>query len=304
MSVTIQQREVPPERFGDLSEFAGSTDSTPELQQFLGQHGYVLLRGALDRAAVMAAREEVLSRLHDVGEVGAPAIEGRATWRSTRPDPGSDRGEFWSSVNRGEALRAVTHGAPTHDIVARVLGEPARAHELMYLRPMAPGGVTPLHYDYPFFAGDSERIHTVWIPMGDVPLDDGPLVIIERSFAFDDLLDPIRAIDFTSDRSNDHVQAAAYDAQNNVHPIDLTKQRGVRLLSTDFEAGDVVIFSGFTLHGSLDNNSPQQRIRLSCDVRYQPAADPHSDDRYFGEHPKGSKGGGYGDMRGAKPIRK
>ena len=78
----------------------------------------------------------------------------------------------------------------------------------------------------------------------------------------------------------------------------------MRLLSTDFEAGDVVVFSGFTLHGSLDNNSPDERVRLSCDVRYQPAADPHTDERYFGVDPKGSKGGGYADMRGAKPLRR
>jgi hypothetical protein len=41
---------------------------------------------------------------------------------------------------------------------------------------------------------------------------------------------------------------------------------------------------------------------LSCDVRFQPAADPADDERYFGTDPLGSNGGGYGDMRAAKPL--
>ncbi|MBT4867968.1 MAG: hypothetical protein HON53_22935 [Planctomycetaceae bacterium] len=300
----IQQREIPANRFGRLAEFDGQADSPADVQQFLQEHGYIVFRQCLDRERVMSARKEVLSRLGEVGEIAEPVIEGRVTGKSERPDPTEDRGEFWKSVNYGRALRELTHGRPTYDIVATVLGEAARGHDLMYLRPMPPGGVTPLHYDYPFFAGDSLRIHTVWIPIGDVSLCDGPLVMVENSSQFDDLLDPIRAIDFSDNRSNDAVQAAAYDAQNALHPIDLAEQRSVRLLSTDFEAGDVVVFSGFTLHGSLDNNSTDDCVRLSCDVRYQPAADPHTDERYFGADPKGSKGGGYADMRGAKPLRR
>ena len=44
--------------------------------------------------------------------------------------------------------------------------------------------------------------------------------------------------------------------------------------------------------------------RAPAEPVYVPAlgADPHSDERYFGVDPKGSKGGGYADMRGAKPL--
>jgi hypothetical protein len=50
------------------------------------------------------------------------------------------------------------------------------------------------------------------------------------------------------------------------------QQFGGRWLTTEFQAGDLLIFTMFTLHCSLDNTSP--RIRLSTDSRYQPAADP------------------------------
>jgi len=55
------------------------------------------------------------------------------------------------------------------------------------------------------------------------------------------------------------------------------------------------------LHGSLDNQSPVGRTRLSCDVRWQPLADP-VDTRYSGPNPPGTTGAGYGELNGAKPL--
>jgi hypothetical protein len=42
----------------------------------------------------------------------------------------------------------------------------------------------------------------------------------------------------------------------------------------------------FTLHCSLDNTSPQGRIRLSIDTRYQLKSEP-ADERWTGEEPFG-----------------
>ena len=42
-------------------------------------------------------------------------------------------------------------------------------------------------------------------------------------------------------------------------------------------------------------------MRLSCDVRYQPVAEP-IDPRYFGPNPGGTTGAGYGELNGAKPL--
>jgi ectoine hydroxylase-related dioxygenase (phytanoyl-CoA dioxygenase family) len=299
---TIQQRAIPSARFGPLVEFTGDHGDEAAVQRQLAEHGYCLLRNAIARDAVLDARREVFARLESVGEIRPPAEQAIATGDSLRRDHHPDANAFWQSVSEGPRLRSVSHGERLHELMALVFDEPARAHDMLYLRPTPPGRSTKLHYDFPFFAGRSRRIHTAWIPFGDIPIGDGPLVIVAGSNRFVDLIEPIRSHDYASDRSNQAVQQAAYEKPNAVHPITLAERRDTRLLSTEFRAGDLMIFDGFTLHGSLDNVSMIGRVRLSCDVRFQPAADPCDDDRYFGPHPRGSNGGGYGDMKAAKPM--
>lgn len=301
-TATVQQLAIPDELFGELAEYAGATEDGDALRDQIDDHGYVLLRGILDRDEVLAGREEVFRRLEEVGEVKAPAIDGIATNQSRRSGVAGGVHEFWRSVSEGPALRRVTHGLQLHTVMASVFGEPARAHDMMYLRPVPVGRSTRPHYDFPFFARRSMRIHTAWIPFGDAPLEDGPLMIIEGSNRFRDLIDPIREHDYEHNYADAVIQKAAYEKPNETDIISFAQARGARLLSTSFRAGDLLVFGGFTLHGSLDNCSPIGRVRLSCDVRYQPASDPCDDERYFGAHPTGSHGGGYGDMKGAKPL--
>jgi ectoine hydroxylase-related dioxygenase (phytanoyl-CoA dioxygenase family) len=294
----IQKQPIPEELLQPLKEIS----NVAELQRSLEEEGYVFLRGVLNREEVLAARQEVFRRLEEVEEIEPPALEGIATGRSKRLELESDRGKFWQSVSEGQALRHVTHGPQIREVMNSIFGEPSRPHDLMYLRPTAVGCSTNFHYDYPFFAGNSERILTAWIPLGDIPVTEGPLTVVEGSNRFSDLLDPIRAINFQDERSNELVQNTAYEKQNEIHPISLVRERNTRMLTAFVKAGDLMVFSGFLLHGSLDNHSPIGRVRLSCDVRYQPAKDLDTDERYFGSHPLGSNGGGYADMRGAKPL--
>ena len=135
----IQQLEIPPDLLGPFVEYTGDLSDHQALDQAIKQQGYVVLRAALDRTAVLAAREEVMTRLHEMGEISAPPIDGIATGISQRRETAGDLGEFWKSVNEGTALRSVTHGSQLNQLVESVLGEPAGAHDLMYLRPVTVG---------------------------------------------------------------------------------------------------------------------------------------------------------------------
>jgi ectoine hydroxylase-related dioxygenase (phytanoyl-CoA dioxygenase family) len=288
-----QGRRVPAELLGELVDSTILLGRRQELREALATHGYVLMRGVVDRETVLAAREEVFERLAGVGEIKQPAIDGIATGESQRRELAHDLGEFWRSVCSGPALRDATHGQQMQAVMSLLVGEPAQAHDFMFLRPGRPGLSTRLHYDLPFFARGSNRVYTAWLALGDIPLTDGPLMIAEGSNRFHDLIDPIQQIDYDSSDSP--------TVQIMEDTVQFVQNRSTRLLTSRFGPGDVIVFDMVTLHGTLDNCSDIGRVRLSCDVRWQPASDP-VDPRYRGANPPGTTGVGYGELNGAKPL--
>ena len=72
-------------------------------------------------------------------------------------------------------------------------------------------------------------------------------------------------------------------------PRALREQVGGRWLTGEYRMGDLLTFTSYTLHASVDNRS--DRIRLSSDSRYQLASDP-VDERWIGDHPVGHGPGG------------
>jgi len=296
----IGGRRVPCELVGPFQECSAVNDSR-ELRRRLAADGYVFLRGVLDKGEVLAARKEVFSRLVEVGEIRPPAIEGVATGDSRRRELASDLVAFWQSVSEGPALRQVSHGPRVRAIMQAIFAEPARPQDYLWLRPRPVGWSTGLHYDHPFFARGSQQVQTVWIALGDIPMTDGPLMLVEGSHKFRDLIEPMHDKDEQVNNSPEAAMQAAFDGVWNKDAIAFARQRGTRILSGEVFAGDLLVFGMDTLHGSLDNHSPIGRVRLSCDVRYQPSSDP-LDERYFGPNPTGASGDGYGDMNSCKPL--
>jgi len=289
----VKGRAVPTALLGELTDSAALLGHPPALRERFAQDGYLFLRRALEPGAVRAARREVFERLVAVGEIRPPAEDGIFTGGSRRAELEPDLGRFWRSVSEGPRLRAVSHGPAMAAIVSQLFDAPARPQDYLFLRAGVRGRATDLHYDYPFFTRAHDRVCTAWMPLGDVPVCDGPLVVVEGSHHYRDLIDPMIGHDI----SKNPERRAAFGSD----AIDFARQRGTRLLTADFEAGDVAIFGMYLAHGSLDNFSPLDRVRLSCDVRWQPASLP-TDPRYFGADPPGTTGAGYGELNGAKPL--
>ncbi|MEZ5593852.1 MAG: phytanoyl-CoA dioxygenase family protein [Gammaproteobacteria bacterium] len=298
MSSAIAQREpIPTDCLGSLQDSSQYLDDERELRRRLADDGYVYLREFFPRDDIMAAREAIFSRLAEVGEVEEPLLEGIYSGTSQRLEKvqalGQDLGQFWRSVSETWALRRLSHGRQLHELMDKLLDGKSRAQDYIFLRPANPGKHTAIHCDYPFFTRHTDTVATAWVALGDVPLTLGPLFIIEGSHRFQDIIDAQQGFDI----ARDSTRKAAFPQT----PLEFARQRNTRLLSTDFKAGDIVIFGMFLLHGALDNIDPDRRIRLSCDVRYQ-LAEAATDPRYFGPDPGGTTGAGYGELVGAKPL--
>ncbi len=284
---------IDPALVGAYRDSSDLLDRPAELRLRLKDDGYLFLRDVLDREDIAAARHEVFGRLAEVGEIREPVANGIATGHSRRRELFPDPGVFWKSVCEGACLRNITHGQRLRQIQGLLFDEPAVALDYIALRAAARGKSTGLHFDGPYFTRHHDRVHTSWIPLGEVPTGEGPLVVVEGSTRFDDLIREFADLDFAKDpnrRADIEEDFAAF-----------ATSRGARLLTTHFHPGDVLVFGMTTLHGTLDNVSPVDRVRLSVDVRYQPESAPR-DDRYFGPDPRGRSGGGYGELNGARPL--
>jgi len=127
----------------------------------------------------MSARTEIFTRLADVGEIDSPPEAGIFSGRSQRDQKISSRGDFWRSVSDSWALRRLTNGNQLHHLMGALMGCAARGQDYLFLRPAGPGKNTPTHCDAPFFTRTTEHVLTAWIALGPMPLELGPLYVIE-----------------------------------------------------------------------------------------------------------------------------
>ena len=174
---SVDGRAIPSHLLGDMAE----ADFSGDLAAQLDRDGYLLVRGLHDPVEVMAARAEVLERLHEVGEIADPPADAVATGASRRAERHPDLGAFWKSVSEGPALRRVVNGRRALDFAARLFGEPAAHFSFAWLRAMPPGRASPLHVDHPYMNRGTSRLVTSWTPLGAVARDEGPLYVVEGS---------------------------------------------------------------------------------------------------------------------------
>lgn len=287
--LTIQGRPVPACLVSELAE----ADMEGDLNAQLGQRGYLLLRGVHDPEDVRAARREVLARLVEVDEVAEPAEEGVATGRSRRAEMHADLGAFWRSVIEGPALRRVINGPRISALMDRLFGEPSAPFGFAWLRTMTLGRASPLHIDHPYMSRGTARLVTCWTLLGAVGRDEGPLYMVEGSHRWPDLRERFESHDVDRDPSR--------PGHMHEHPADLAVAHGTQLLTTAFQPGDCMVFGMFTAHAAFDNGSRSGRVRVSCDTRFQPAAEP-MDERFAGPNPPAHGGKGYGCLAAAQPM--
>jgi ectoine hydroxylase-related dioxygenase (phytanoyl-CoA dioxygenase family) len=290
---SIGGQPVPPGLLAPIDDSAPLLADPAALRARFQDHGYVLLRNLIPQPAIRAARAEVLHVLREVGEVDGPADNPVATGISRRAELHPDLGAFWRNISESAALRQAVHHPALQAATAKLLNTETVPFDFVWLRAVTAGRSTPFHFDHPYMNRGSATPLTCWVPLGDVRIADGPIVLVDGSMGFDDLTDQYRG------RDVDRESGFSGSLPGNV--IDLVKARGARFVTTDFSPGDVLVFGMFLLHGSLDNRATGGRVRLSCDVRYQPASDAR-DDRWFGHPPKGHGNRSYGGLNGANPL--
>lgn len=280
--------DLGPDAFGWLRPSSDLLDDLDALRRRLDDEGYLYIPGYLNADLVAEAREILLRQLDQHGAVDRahPLSAGIAKqpWQ----------GGSWHRLVEGNApLHALLRAGPMMEFYERLFNEPVRCLDYTWLRVIGPGRGTAPHADSVYMNRGSTRLLTSWTPLMDVTPDIGGLTIMPGSHRLENLRDYFDAdVDtFCTNKPNRDPQdvhawiGPVGDGKLTEHPAQLQKRLQLPWLTAEhYRPGDVVVFSIYTIHGSLDNHSDQ--IRLSTDTRYQPAADP-ADERWIGETPIG-----------------
>lgn len=287
--------------FGPLCCSDDALEDVAQLRRRMAEDGYLYLPGLLDRDEVLAARLEVMERLARAGFLDEryPVIEGVA-----RPD---QRFSFMPQLAKGnQPLMKVLYAGAMMALYERFLGGPVRHFDYTWFRAKTPGihTATQPHYDVVYMGRGTKNLYTSWTPLGDVPWEMGGLMLLENSHCLEQLRQGYGQTDVDAYCENEgdarqlverargegreltpeERQQLRWNSTGAYSPdaIETRSRLGGRWLGAEYQIGDVLIFSMFTLHASSDNHT--DRIRISSDSRYQLAADP-VDDRWIGDDP-------------------
>ena len=240
------------------------------LQARLAEDGYLCMRGLIPREAILAARRVLYDNMKEQSE------------DSTFDYPKGRGGSYMGNkeiTHTPEFLGAVEN-PKVFEFFDALFGEKSCTFDYKWARavPEKAAG-TQAHMDYVYMGRGSARLHTMWTPMGDIERQNGPMVILDKSHT-NPALEKIRQTYGLMDVDRGATREGWFTSDYK----ELSDLSGEKWLVSDYQAGDVIIMGMHLFHGSLRNEI--DKVRFTCDVRFQPAADP-IDDRWVGENPKG-----------------
>ncbi len=275
-------------RFGSLIPSDDLLDDPLALRRRLDEDGYLYIPGYLDTDLVHQARNVLLAQLDELGMIDRayPIADGVAQ----QPWQGQPCHHL---IEENAPLQELLHQGRMIEFYERLFDFQVRYFDFTWMRVMGPGHGTAPHVDSVYMNRGTNHLLTSWTPLMEITTDIGGLTIMPGSHRLDRLKKYYEG-DVDSYCTNKPNRAPLDvhewigplgDGKLTQHPAQLQSKLDLPWLTAErYRPGDVLVFSIYTIHGSLDNRS--NRIRLSTDTRYQRADEP-ADERWIGDEPIG-----------------
>ncbi len=255
-------------------------DDPSELRRRMADEGYLFFKQLQNPDKMRALRQEMMATIQRVGwligDTDPMDAIADVTKQCTEGDLGYSAG--YGEVYKLNAFHRSAHWPEVTEMVEKIVGRPIMPHPQKIARiwfPKYTEHTTPTHQDFVHFQGSFET-YTCWAPVGDCPIELGGLAVIPGSHKVNRVLE-----------HHFSLGAGSLVVDTDEHPeIDPVWH------STNYEAGDTLIFPALTIHKALPNYT-EDKLRLSLDNRYQAVGDP------IAEHmlePHGPSGLGWDDV--------
>lgn len=240
--------------------------------------GYLWLKHFLPREDVLAFRRHFFGQFIDTGLLapGSDPVDGIYAGAGHNSDLARKR---LMELVRSAAYESFCMHPRIWQFLDTFVGGPSYLHKRKLIRYTKPGdaSATGAHYDLTYLRGGTDKLVTVWIPIGDVPITMGGLVYLEGSHRQG------REMEAEFARDNAHLgpdeRIRAFNKTMNdggwitKDLPSLAERLDERWLAADYEAGDVMLHSPYTIHAATCNDVADGRLRLSTDIRYQNVRD-------------------------------
>jgi hypothetical protein len=222
--------------------------------------GYLFFKKLLPTEPLLELRRQMLTICAERGWLakGHDLMEGVLDVEALRRIPAEEMrtdvgvsAEAYLAVQKLELFHSVPHHPRLLQLYRALFGREALPHPRHIARmitshpTVAP---TPPHQDYIHIQG-TPNVWTCWFPLADCPREMGGLTVLRGSHH-----NGVVAV---------KPEAGAGGLASTLCPHEIDWVEG------DYELGDVLTFPSYTVHKALKSQHPD-RIRLSCDVRFQP----------------------------------
>ncbi len=238
-----------------VTRTSGGTLTDEQIARY-GENGYLLLKGVLkpeEAAELRREAHELIERLSRHQAVDA-------TWKSARmgqEDAPTKLLHCHDAQFQSAVYSRLIVDPRLVDPVADLIGPNVQLHHTkLFIKPPEKGSPFPMHQDHPFFPHERHTVLAAIIHFDDAPIAKGCVRAVPGSHKNGPL---------------EHIGEGEYYLSSEQYPLDSATP-------IEAEAGDVLIFSYLTVHGSGVNTSDEARTTLLVQMRApddRPTNDAH-----------------------------
>lgn len=247
--------------------FIDSTEllESPEaLRARAAEDGFLFFRQFLPPEPLLELRRQILKIVQRYGwlKAGIDLMAGVADLEAVAMSDAQDKTlagngvtlAAYRDIQRLELFHTIPHHPQLIALYEKLFQAAVLPHPRHIARVLLPApsfAPTPPHQDFIYIQG-THNFWTLWFPLGDCPLELGGLSVLRGSHR-EPVLDVVRGRG-----------AGGFEA--------ILCGKDYTWVQDDYRCGDILTFPSHTVHKGLPNQLGN-RIRLSCDLRYQPVAE-------------------------------
>jgi ectoine hydroxylase-related dioxygenase (phytanoyl-CoA dioxygenase family) len=220
---------------------------TPKEKSFYQENGYLLAKSVFTPAETTHFRSEthaIARRLQEANIEGV-ANQGWAAGAKVTDLPRELLHCHNVQYHSAALTRLITDPRLT-DRVADIIGPNIQLHHTkMFIKPPEKGAPFPMHQDVPYFPHQNHTMMAAIIHFDDAPIEKGCVRVVPGSYK----LGPL-----------EHLHEGGHHLPVDQYPV-------AEATPCPAEAGDVLLFSYLTIHGSGLNESQEARTTLLVQMR-------------------------------------